>query len=130
VRACLVVALLLFAVTVHAEHIQWQSDYEAARQKAQKEDKGLLVLLFRSPSEVSQTLIQRSLQEQSYIAYLNRHYVAVIVFADQQRSYPIELLYTLEYPALFFLDAHEIFTHDALSGEITPEHLHRHLGVP
>jgi len=122
--------MLLFTVTVQAEHIQWQSDYEAARQKALKEDKDLLVLLFKSPSAASRTLIQRTFQEQSYIGYLNAHYVSVIVFEDQKQSYPIELLFTVVYPVLFFLDTDEVYTHDALSGAFSPEHLRSHLGLP
>ena len=122
--------VLLFTVTLQAGHVQWHSGYEDAHKKALKEHKELLVVLFQSVSTVSGRLIQRTFQEQSYIDFLNAHYVAVLVFADQKQSYPIELLYTVEYPALFFLDAHEVYTHDALTGEVTPERLRSHLGLP
>ena len=72
-------------------------------------------------------MLRSTFMNQAYISYINENYVAVLITKAQTQSYPIELLYTLEYPALFFLDSHEIYTKDALFGYITPETLNAHL---
>ena len=119
--------LLLFISTLQADHVRWQGDFEKAREEAVKEKKELMVLLITSECSECMTMLRTTFMNQKYIAYINQHYVAVLVKRNQKQSYPIELLYTLEYPALFFLDTQEIYTKEALFGYITPAILEKHL---
>jgi len=121
----LLLTLVLF--TLQAEHVRWQADYEAARAQALKEKKELLVLLITPECSACMKMLRTTFMDQNYIADIDRHYVAVLVTKDQKQSYPIELLYTQEYPALFFLDTHEIYTKEALFGYISPKTLEKHL---
>lgn len=118
---------LLLAVSLYAEHIQWQGDYEKARLQALKEHKGLMVLLMEKECTKCTEMLRTTFQDQKYIRQLNRAYVSVLVLREQKDSYPIELLYTLEYPTLFFLDAQEHYTCKALRGYTDAETLKAHL---
>jgi hypothetical protein len=60
---------------------------------------------------------------QKYIDTINEKYISVLIIKDQKSSYPIEMLYTFTYPSLFFLDENELFIHEPLRGDITPEKL-------
>jgi len=119
--------LLLLVLMLQADHVRWQGDYEKARLQAQQEQKELLVMLMEPACSACTKMLRTTFMDQNYISYINENYVAVLITKAQTQSYPIELLYTLEYPALFFLDSHEIYTKDALFGYITPETLERHL---
>ena len=118
---------LFLSVSLYAEHVQWQGDYEKARLQALREHKGLMVLLMEKECTKCTEMLRTTFQDQKYIRQLNRDYVSVLVFRDQQSSYPIELLYTLEYPTLFFLDAQEHYTRKALRGYTDAETLKVHL---
>ena len=120
--------LLVFMWTsILADHLSWQGDYEKARIQAAEEGKGLLVLLVKPACKSSSKILSTTFQNQWYISYLNKHYIGVLITKDQRSSYPIELLYTTQYPALFFLDAKEQFTHRLISGMVTPEIFIKHL---
>ena len=119
--------LLSLGLFLHAEHVQWQGDFEKARVKAIEDKKELMVLLITPECSACKQMIHETFMDQEYIPYINEHYVAVLVIKDQKQSYPIELLYTQEYPALFFLDTQEVYTKEALYGYITPAILEKHL---
>jgi len=124
-RVALVV--LLFVVLLNAEHVRWQGDFEKAREEAVAENKELMVLLISEQCVACMQMLTTTFLDQPYIAYLNQNYVAVLVRKGQRHSYPIELLYTLEYPTLFFLDQEESYTKEALHGYISPKALQVHL---
>ena len=113
-----IAVLLLFVLSLNGSYIKWQSDYEKAHRVALKENKNLLILLV---DKQSSELIKRSFMNQAYVKEINREFIAVYVMKNQKSSYPIELLYTLEYPALFFLDKYELYSCEYLSGELSPE---------
>ena len=123
----LVLVLLALLSTLYAEHVRWQGDYEKARVEAQQEKKELLVMLMQPECPVCMKMLRSTFMDQEYISYINENYVAVLITKGQKQSYPIELLYTLEYPALFFLDSHELYTKDALFGYIAPKTLDPYL---
>jgi len=114
-------ALIFFTLSLQAKHINWQSDFEKARQRALQEQKYLLVLLIEKNSSESQKIIQTTFINQAYISQLNQEFIAVLVTKGQKSSYPIEMLYTFLYPSLFFLDSHELFIHDPIRGNVTPK---------
>ena len=119
--------LFILSLILHADHVRWQGDFEKAREEAIKEKKELMVFLMTPECPECMKMLRSTFMNQNYIADINRDYVAVLVTKDQKQSYPIELLYTLEYPAIFFLDTQEIYTKAALLGYIKPETLEKHL---
>ena len=119
--------LFILSLMLHADHVRWQGNFEKAREEAVKEKKELMVFLITPDCPDCIKMLRTTFMDQKYIAYINQNYIAVLVKKDQKQSYPIELLYTLEYPALFFLDTQEIYTKEALSGYIKPETLEKYL---
>ncbi len=113
-------------VTLHADHVRWQGNFEKARQEALKENKAMMVFLITPECSMCMKMLRTTFMDQKYIAYINTHYVSVLVQKDQKMSYPIELLYTLEYPTLFFLDTNEIYTKKPLFGYVSPQSLAKH----
>ena len=119
--------IILINITLNASFIRWHGDYENAHREALKQNKALLVLLIEKNNPNSKKLIRESFMNQEYIEYINNYFISVIVTKGQKSSYPIELLYALEYPAVFFLDKHELYLCDSLSGIITPKQFNSHL---
>ena len=123
------VALLFLGLflTLSAEHITWRSNYDAAHQEALKTKKFLMVLLIEKECSACQKMLIETFRDQPYIKELNEKFVSVIVTKGQVGSYPIEMLYTLEYPSLFFLNNTELFLGKNIFGYIDPDAFKRHL---
>ncbi|MGB5965179.1 MAG: thioredoxin family protein [Sulfurimonadaceae bacterium] len=125
----LILSGLLFAVSLQADHVRWQSDYEKAREKAVKEKKLLMVLLIENECSQCMKMLRTTFKDQSYIKSVNEKYISVLVTNGQKESYPIELLYAIEYPSLFFLDAKEIFTREPITGYVDPDTFEKYLNL-
>ncbi len=124
--------LLIFLLSpsfLYSSHISWQSSYEKAHKQAKKTNKKLLILIFEKHEEKNRQLLQSVFMNQIYIDKVNQHYVCVLIIKDQKESYPIENLFTIQYPALFFLDDYELFYGPPLLGNITPQTLKTHLDL-
>ncbi len=103
--------LLLFAsVMLHATHVSWYGDFEQARQASRKTGKTLMVLLAKKEDSTTATLLQSCFMNQPYIGTIHKYFIAVLIIEGVTRHYPSELLYTLTYPTLFFLNRNELFT--------------------
>ncbi|EDZ62926.1 hypothetical protein SMGD1_1420 [Sulfurimonas gotlandica GD1] len=122
--------ILLFTLllsTLCANHVSWQGDFDKAHQQALKEKKKLMVLLIKKDSPESTEALTKTFMNQPYIDKINREFISVLVIKDQKSSYPIEMLYTLTYPSLFFLDNRELFVCKPIRGEVTPNKLNSYL---
>ena len=120
----LLLFLLFLVLSVEAEHVRWFGNFEKAHQEALKTDKFLFVLLVE---EFDSMLLKKSFMNQSYIKELNEKYISVLIKKDQKESYPIEMLYTTEYPSVFILDKHELYICDALRADLSAARLKAYL---
>lgn len=91
--------LLLFTQGIVAEYIRWQSNYEASLQIAKKQNKDILLLILKKDDKKSIS----SLIDSSLATKINKKFISVVVFFENQNSYPIELFYTQTFPAIFFV---------------------------
>jgi len=96
------------ALNLYAFRIE--SSYDKAHQKALKEHKILLVFLTKKGCDYCNKELQKILQNKMLNALIEKKAVFAIVRQGQKESYPIEMLYTKNYPALFFLNENELFT--------------------
>ncbi|EQB39471.1 hypothetical protein M947_05615 [Sulfurimonas hongkongensis] len=119
--------LPLFITTLQADHVRWLNDFDKAHHQAIKQNKKLMVLLIKKECKGCIETIKTTFINQPYIEKINREYIAVLITKDQRSSYPIEMLYTLQYPSLFFLDNRELFVCKPIRGEITPNELNSYL---
>ena len=95
--------LFFFTLFVDADHIRWLGDYDKALQKAQKEQKPLMVLLVKKKCPSCNDVIKDAFMGQKYVKHLNQKFVSVIVTYEGQESYPIEMFYSTSFPTLFFV---------------------------
>jgi len=119
--------LTLIHVTLNAEHVRWLGNFDKAHQKALKEDKNLFVFLIEKECENCTKMLIESFSSQSYIKQINKQYVSVMLYQDQIDSYPIEMLYTQEYPSLFLLDKQEIFISKPIFGYVESKDVEKFL---
>jgi len=116
--------LLLLASGLKADYIRWQTDFAKAHQEALKTNKSLMIFLVK---EIDNKRLVKLFSAQEVVKEVNKKYVSVLIKKDQESSYPIEMLYTIEYPALFFLDKHELYMCEALRGAFSLDDLKNHL---
>ena len=110
--------LWLLPLLLSANFVKWLGNYDDAHQKALKENKPLLVLVVKKNDPLSSTVIKNSFMDQTYVDSINAQTVPVIVIYEGKLSYPREMYYTTEFPALFFVDSkREVFLKDPLYGE-------------
>ncbi len=119
--------VFLIFLSLEAWHVEWMGDYEKAHVMALKEDKKLMVLLVEKDNPTCQELIPKVFMNQKYVELINKEFISVIVTRGQKLSYPIEMLYTLTYPSVFFLNKYELFSCKLIDGDITPTLFETHL---
>lgn len=107
--------LLLFIQGIVAEHIRWQSNYEASLQIAKKHNKDILLLILKKEDKKSIT----ALTDTTLVAIINKKFIPVVVFFENQNSYPIELFYTQTFPTIFFVSKEdESYLKEPLFGNV------------
>lgn len=119
--------LIVIVSSVNAEHVQWRANYDTAHQEALKENKLLMVLLVDDNCLLCNKMLENTLMNQPYIEKINEKFVSVIVKKGQKESYPLEMLYSMIYPAIFFLNQEELFVGKNIFGYMTPDALNDHL---
>ena len=119
--------LFLFPVVLQADHVRWQGDYEKARVEAVKENKFLMVLLIEDECTECMKMLRVTFKDQPYIKRINEKYISVLVRRGQKESYPIEMLYAITYPSVFFLTSKEIFERKPVTGYADPAAFEKHL---
>ncbi len=60
-------------------------------------------------------------KNQSYIKQINKKLISVVVTYEEKNNYPIEMFYTLDFPALFFVNnKDELFLRKPIFGFLSP----------
>lgn len=114
--------IFLFGSCISALHISWKGDYEKALHLAKQSKKDLMVFVREKDSKDSQLMLEKTLLNQSYIKEINKNFVSVIVTYGAKNDYPIELFYTLEFPAIFFVSSKdEMFLIEPIFGYVDAE---------
>lgn len=119
--------LFLLSISLSANHVNWYSNFEDAHKEALRQHKEMMVFLITGECSTCKDVLVKTFMNNGYIDRINENFISVIVTKDQKQSYPIEMLYTLTYPALFFLNEQELFSCEPLEGVITPQILENHL---
>ena len=100
--------LLCIPFIIHALSIE--HSYEKAHQKALQEKKVLIVFLTKKGCKHCNKELQKILHNKKLHHIIEKKAIFLIVLNTQKETYPIEMLYTDTYPAIFFLDKNELFT--------------------
>jgi len=100
----LILVFILQLNAVQVRHIKWYWDYEKALKVAKKQHKPIMLFLQKKDSKESKKMLFQTLCNQSYVEQINHNFISVVAFFENKSNYPIELFYTNEFPALFFVD--------------------------
>lgn len=116
--------LIIVGIVAFAEHIRWQGNYDEALMEAKKEKKELLLLIVKKDCVKCKSVFIDIFNEKEIQDRVNKKYISVVVFFEDKNSYPIELFYTQQFPALFFVSKEdESFLQTPLFETFTKEEL-------
>ena len=83
-----------------------------------------MVVLRKKNCNDCQKIFEITFLNQDYIEKLNNKYISVILTYENKNDYPVEMFYTLDFPALFFINSDdESFLIDPIFGYVSPEQL-------
>jgi len=99
--------LIVLTLISFANSVAWLGNYDTALAKAKKEHKPLLVLLVKEGDTLSKDVVAKYFTNKAYVDRINKRVVAVIVYccSSSRISYPIEMLYSKEFPTLFLVSS-------------------------
>ncbi|MBU1657603.1 thioredoxin family protein [bacterium] len=120
---------ILLGLSLRADTIAWYGNYDKAHQEAIKNKKMIMVLLVEENCMQCHKILQTTFMSQAYIRIINSLFVAVLITKGQKESYPIEMLYTMVYPSVFFLNTQELFVGKNIFGYVNPEDFHKYLDL-
>jgi hypothetical protein len=85
----------------------------------------MMVYLQKKDCKDCKKMINITFLNQEYIKKLNDNYISVVVnYEDKYSSYPIEMFYSIDFPALFFVNPKdESFIIDPLFGFVSPKEI-------
>ncbi|UCM99559.1 thioredoxin family protein [Sulfurimonas sp. SWIR-19] len=104
IKSIVIVTLLTF----YANAFMVESSYEKAHAKALKTGKFLVVFLTKKNCSQCDAELAKIIHNKAISLAIDRYAVFVIIKDGQKESYPVEMLYTIQYPALFILDTNEL----------------------
>ncbi len=119
IKSIVIITLLIF----YADAFMVESSYEKAHTKALKTGKSLVVFLTKKNCPQCNVELAKIMHNEDISLAISKHAVFVIVRQGQKESYPIEMLYTIQYPALFILDKNELLKCNASAVKFDIKHI-------
>lgn len=101
-RKFFIYLILTLAVSVSASDIKWAKDYNAGIEEAKKVDKPVLFVSSRHTCRYCVILEDTTFKNKKVIEELNKNFVTIIAYSDEQDYMPEEL-YQPGTPAIWFL---------------------------
>ncbi|WP_372998205.1 thioredoxin [Sulfurimonas sp.] len=101
-RKILIYLTLLFATTIMASEIKWAKDYHAGIKEATRFVKPVLFISSRHTCKFCVILDNGTLKDKRVVEALNRDYVSIISYSDENDYMPKEL-WQPGTPAIWFL---------------------------
>jgi thioredoxin-related protein len=114
IKAVLLLTLFFF----EAEAFMIENSYNNAHQKTLHSHKILMVYLTKKKCDYCNRELMKIINSKNISSFIEKNAVFVIVYKEQKNTFPIEMLYTTEYPTLFFLDKYENYSCEALRKNI------------
>ncbi len=112
-----IVAVALLCTVLQAATIRWYGSYESALRASRAESRPMFVVLVERGCDECRRLFVESLMQERIVRLVNEKSVPVVVTRENE-DYPVELLYTLEYPTIFLLSPEEVLLKPPLSGAV------------
>ncbi|MEA1982432.1 MAG: DUF255 domain-containing protein [Campylobacterota bacterium] len=87
----LLLIAVLFATSVMADEIKWAKDFESGILQAQKENKPVLFVFSRHTCKYCVVLEKTTFSDANVIKGLNKDFVSIIAYSDENDAMPREL---------------------------------------
>lgn len=101
-RKILIYLMLLFSTTIMASEIKWAKDYDSGIKEAARFVKPVLFISSRHTCKFCVILDNTTLKDERVVKALNKDFVSIIAYSDEQDYMPREL-YQPGTPAIWFL---------------------------
>lgn len=101
-RKIFITMALLFATSAFASGVNWAKDYYAGLVQAKKENKPMMFIVSRHSCKWCVYLDETTFADKEIISNLNKNFVAVTSYSDENDYTPKEL-YTPSTPTIWFL---------------------------
>ncbi len=101
-RKILIYLTLLFSTTIMASEINWASDYKAGIKEAARFNKPVMFISSRHSCKFCVVLDETTLKDKRVVKALNKDFVAIISYSDENDYMPREL-WQPGTPAIWFL---------------------------
>ncbi|MEA1983923.1 MAG: DUF255 domain-containing protein [Campylobacterota bacterium] len=111
---------ILFTTTVMADEIHWAKDFDAGIAQAQKENKPVLFVFSRHTCKYCIVLEKTTFSDKRVIKSLNRDFVSIIAYSDENDAMPREL-WRPGTPTLWFLKPNSEPMYQPLMGAVGEE---------
>ncbi len=124
----IILTLLLLAIPLVASEIQWAKDYKAGIKEATKLNKPVLFVSSRHSCKWCVVLDDTTFKNAKVIEALNRDYISIISYSDENDYMPREL-YRPGTPSLWFLKSNGEPMFQPLAGAIDAENFLKALAI-
>ena len=116
-RKLIILAMILFATSLAASGINWAKDYKSGMKQAKEQNKPVLFVLSRHTCKYCVILDETTFQDKKVIKALNKDFIAIISYSDEQDYTPRDL-WIPSTPALWFLKPNAEPMYQPLMGAI------------
>jgi len=114
-----IILVLLVVSSLFASEIKWAKSYSEGMKEATKVNKPVLLVSSRHTCKYCVILKNTTFQDKKVIEFLNRDFIAIIAYSDDNDYMPQEL-FTPGVPALWFLFPNGQPMYQPLMGAVTP----------
>lgn len=101
-RKLFILLMLLFASSLFASKIEWAKDFQSGLVQAKEQNKPVLFVFSRHTCKYCVMLDTTTFQDEKVITALNKDFVSIISYSDEN-DYTPEELFTPGTPAIWFL---------------------------
>jgi len=127
-RKIFILLVALFATTLMAGEIHWAKDFKSGIAQAQKENKPVMFISSRHTCKYCVILEEQTLSDKTIIDALNKDFISIISYSDENDYMPREL-WRPGTPAIWFLNPDGSPMYQPLMGAYPKDAILQALGV-
>ncbi len=124
----IILAILLIVSSLMASEIKWAKDYDTGMKEAKKQNKPVLFVSSRHSCKWCVVLDNTTFKDAKVIDGLNKDFVSIISYSDEQDYVPKDL-WRPGTPAIWFLFPDGVPMYQPLMGAVGAEDLLKALGI-
>lgn len=120
--------MMFFATSLMANNLKWAENYDAGIQRATKEKKPVLFIFSRHTCKYCVILEKTTLSDKEVVEKLNKNFVSIIAYSDDNDAMPREL-WRPGTPSIWFLQSDGAPMFQPLMGAVDKENFLKALTI-